>query len=468
MIFLAERLQEAADALPASNIRDRLADAVRDACKAAGTYGCYYVDHVGDENAGTVYFTSYGDDLQGAPYTMAPNAGAAHSVAIDMAKAFDAVCTTTYLPEPADADDALEAGKKVPAVAAESATEKPAPVEAALVESSCAFVTPIAEAAGATNPLAKIISAGRGSSGFYSAEVLKRDGPKLIKRGTLMYVNHATAAEEASRPEGDYNNLAAVTTGDAYWDEAGKDGPALYAPTKVFSDYSTAVAEKAPFTGLSIRARGMRDDKSLAPDGKPGIITELTHVESVDLVTKAGRDGKFLLESATANSDLTEGASAMDAEELKKLQETNTRILRGFAETKARVSAATKLTPIRLPEAAKTSILERAIGKVPLTAAGELDETAFGAVLEAEITYAASFIPGGAQVVGLGAVAQPDPKVSEAQRVKDAADRDFELNRSAASMGIKTEAGRRIFREGRRAFDPQFNSADKVEVGVGG
>ena len=34
----------------------------------------------------------------------------------------------------------------------------------------------------ALNPLVKIISAGRGSSGYYTKEVLERDGPKIFKR----------------------------------------------------------------------------------------------------------------------------------------------------------------------------------------------------------------------------------------------------------------------------------------------
>ena len=83
-----------------------------------------------------------------------------------------------------------------------------------LVES--AGIEPLAfKESGAINPLVKIISPGRGSSGYYTKELLERDGPQIFKRGTLMYINHATAAEEAARPEGDYSKLAAVTTADA-------------------------------------------------------------------------------------------------------------------------------------------------------------------------------------------------------------------------------------------------------------
>ena len=49
----------------------------------------------------------------------------------------------------------------------------------------------------------KLIAPGKGSSAFYPAEVLKRDGPKTFTKGTHIYINHATSAEEAkARPEG--------------------------------------------------------------------------------------------------------------------------------------------------------------------------------------------------------------------------------------------------------------------------
>lgn len=334
-----------------------------------------------------------------------------------------------------------------------SESDKTKPVGVPLIESA-AFPTTYSfrEASTANSPLVKIISPGRGSSGFYPKEVIQRDGPTIFRRGTLMYFNHATKAEESARPEGDWNNLAAVTTGDAYWDEAGKDGPALYAPAKVFAKHAAEVAEKAPHTGVSIRAQGRRDDKAMGPDGKPGVITALTHAESIDLVTKAGRDGKLLLESA--DSDFNEGGD-MDATALKKLQEANAKIFKGFATGKARELAAATLKPIRLPEASKVAITERACADVPVTEAGDFDEPNFKKALEAEIQYAASFLPAGAKVVGLGATA-PDPKVIEAEREKNDKARKHAMNRSASNLGITTKEGQRIFREGRGAFDANF------------
>jgi hypothetical protein len=296
--------------------------------------------------------------------------------------------------------------------------------EAVLVESAgIAEILRIKESTGQLNPLVKIISEGRGSSGYYPASVLKRDGPEIFKRGTLMYINHATDAEEAARPEGDWSKLAAVTTGDAYWDETGPDGAALYAPAKVFSNVAAEVREKAPHTGVSIRAAGQYAEAStgqpkpglkaaeskLAPDGKPGLIGKLTRADSIDLVTKAGRDGKLLLESANSNEG---GADDMDATELRRLQESNRKLAQRLARTEAREIAEAKLRPITLPMESKIAIVERAVPNAPVTADGEFDAEAFDTLLEAEIKYAASLIPGGVQIVGMGTA---DPKVTEAQ-----------------------------------------------------
>lgn len=338
--------------------------------------------------------------------------------------------------------------------AAEAQRGQQRPAEIALVESAAFAPGTTFQESAAINPLVKIISPGRGSSGYYTKEVLQRDGPKIFDRGTLMYINHATAAEEAARPEGDWTKLAAVTTERAGWMDDGPDGPALYARSKVFSGHAAEVAEKAPHTGVSIRATGTRDDKALAPDGKPGVITSLTHAESIDLVTKAGRDGKLLLEAA----DAAQGDSMADDAKLKKLEEANRAISKRLARSEAREAAEAKLKPIRLPEASKVAIIERSLADVPIKETGDFDPEAFGKILEAEIKYAANLLPGGARVEGLGA-ATPKPEELEARAKESKKERKRALNETATRMGIQTKEGRRIFREGRAAFDPSYNSA---------
>lgn len=439
-------LQEAAAKMSAKELRDSISKGV-DAAHKDGPRSANYVDHTGDDKAGSVVYQIgwSGDDYRQAPYTKADGG---HTVDADNATKV----------KPKMSWDATEAAK--PADKPAETKEAAAPAAVTLVESMVSFpdlpaTFSLTEGAAKPYPLVKIINEGRGSSGYYTKEVLKRDGPAIYKAGTPMFINHATATEAAQRPERDWNTLAAVTTGDAYWDEAGRDGPALYAPADIFSRYESEVREKAKHTGVSICASGLRDDKAMAPDGKPGMVTALTRGESIDMVTRAGRGGKLLIESA-----ISEGGQMADTE-VQKLQEATRNINLRLASDPARRLATTTLATIRLPEASKVAITERALTHVAITEAGAFDEAGFKTVLESEIRYAASFIPGGATVVGMGSQATPDPKVTEAAQERSRKDREFSMNRSAGSFGVKTEMGKRIFREGRAAFDPNYNSADK-------
>ena len=149
----------------------------------------------------------------------------------------------------------------------------------------------------------KLISPGIGSSGYYPAETLRQaaeDG--IFKRGTQMF--WVTPSDHAMRTE-DPNRLAAVLESDAEYLENGRDGAGLYATANIFSDFESLVTEKAKHMGLSIVGEGQREVGTL-PDGREGlIVTEITNGYSVDFVTKAGRDGKVLFESADGAEDKT-------------------------------------------------------------------------------------------------------------------------------------------------------------------
>ena len=161
-----------------------------------------------------------------------------------------------------------------------------------------------------TNYPVKLISPGTGTMAHYPADVLERDGPKVFKAGTLMFWNHPTRAEEAARPEGDLDNLAAILTKDAWYDANGKKGPGLYSEAKVMADYAQKVEDRAPFIGLSIRAGGKGSGRVV--NGKPELAS-IDHAESVDYVTKAGRGGMALVEAARGA-----GLLPMETKEAKK------------------------------------------------------------------------------------------------------------------------------------------------------
>jgi hypothetical protein len=269
-----------------------------------------------------------------------------------------------------------------------------------LCESSRFLEQPRLSEAVTTDYPIKLISPGRGSSGYYPPDVLKKAGESgIFKAGTQMFWNHDTDAEESARPEGDLDRLAAVTTTPASWQENGHDGPGLYARAKVFSDYADKVKEKGPHIGLSIRAGGSRDEAATGPDGKKGVITALKNAASVDFVTKAGRDGKIFTESATAS----EGEN-MNSEEMKAffkesldaalapLRAENKKLSEAIAQTKLE-----KVVPglvvkflesVRLPDATKKAIVEKfststIMALLPMKE-GAVDETELGKMVEAE------------------------------------------------------------------------------------
>ena len=305
----------------------------------------------------------------------------------------------------------------------------------------------------------KLIAPGKGSSAFYPAEVLKRDGPNIFKSGTHVYLNHATAAEEAARPEGDVRNLAGVLTTAAEYRETHAKGPGLYARMKVFADHAQLVEDKAPHVGMSIRASGVAE-AGRKQDGLP-ILKELTGAESVDVVTRAGAGGMILTEAArdAAETEHKE-ASDMDAPELKKLQEAldtqsaiNARLLKRALRADAKEAARGTLREVSLPDAAKERVIESVCsGEIPMKD-GDLDTVklaeAVNAAAKTEGAYVAS-IGGHQRVFGMGAPAPTvDAKESErraeAAKNQDAQDlRVFESlmpgNKTAAQLALAGRA----------------------------
>jgi hypothetical protein len=236
-----------------------------------------------------------------------------------------------------------------------------------LLESSATFIEAprLKEAATATYPI-KLISPGRGSSGYYPPEVLKKAAEsKVFKAGTQMFWNHDTDAEESARPEGDLNRLAAVTTSDAQWMEAGHDGPGLYAHAKVFSDYADKVKEMGPHIGLSIRAGGDRDESAKGPDGRPRVITALKNAASVDFVTKAGRDGKIFTESKKeGETDMDKNeVMALIKESTAPLEAENKKLREQLMRSDGPRVVREHLAGIRLPEPGKNEVIRRVLSE---------------------------------------------------------------------------------------------------------
>ncbi len=329
-----------------------------------------------------------------------------------------------------------------------------------LVESLGAWVEelPLREATARVNYPIRIINPGTGSTAHYSADVLKREAGKF-KAGTLMFWNHPTAAEEAARPAGNLDNLAAITTSQGVWKDDGPKGPGIYAEAKVMADYAEKVAERAPHIGLSIRAGGERDGNKLV-EGKP-VLKEFSYIESVDYVTKAGRGGLALAEAArdagvliptqqeTAGMTEAEATKLIEAAIAKATAPYQQRLLR----SDAREEAVNILRGVSLPEPAKARIVERATASVPTTADGAMDITklreAVVAEAKAEGDYLAALNPHMGRVTGFGSagpqLVAPKPEELAAQEAQTA--REFEaevkiyerqgMNRKAAEFAAR-------------------------------
>ncbi len=256
----------------------------------------------------------------------------------------------------------------------------------------------------------KLIAPGWGSSGYYSADVLKRDGPKVFPAGTRNFWNHPTAAEESARPEGDLDNLASKLVEPAHYVENGPAGPGLYAKAQVYEHFRKPVNELAKDIGMSIRAAGKaREGKA---EGRSGpIIEELSRGVSVDYVTSPGAGGKILqlFEAARGRTIPTQGDD-MDEAAVKKLIKEATDaatapLLAKLAEyekpsVKPKKAIRRMLESIRLPDPAKEEVVRNLKSQVPLTESGAIDEAKLKPMVEAEAKRQAQLL----EKLGLGGV----------------------------------------------------------------
>src|ERR1044072_3919172 len=150
--------------------------------------------------------------------------------------------------------------------------------------------SPIREAIGGQKGVRRevtLIRAGWGSSGYYSEDVLRRDGPKAFPVGTHMYLDHPTLTEDEERPERSVKDLAATIVETPRM--AGIDLVAVCELKENWKDTINAIAEDI---GLSIRAYGTEEYGDAAGRSGP-IITSLVEGVSVDFVTKAGAGGSI-------------------------------------------------------------------------------------------------------------------------------------------------------------------------------
>lgn len=273
-----------------------------------------------------------------------------------------------------------------------------------------------------------VATPGWGSSGYYSAEVLKRDGPKVFTKGLQSYFDHPSLEEEASRPERSVRDLLGVLESDARWQDEGQAGPGLYADLKVFPQHTDSLEAMAPHVGMSLRADG------IAPygeaEGKKGRVVEsLVAARSVDCVTAAGRGGA-ILQLFEARRGRVSGGSQVDENEARTLRETAAtaqtklteaeaklvrlgdletqlaRMTEGLILRDARSFVAAELAGIQLPDMTRARLSESLSANPPVKD-GALDLDAYRVRIKenaaTELEYLAKVTGAGSgRIVGLG------------------------------------------------------------------
>lgn len=304
----------------------------------------------------------------------------------------------------------------------------------------------------------KIIQPGWGSSGYYPAEVLERDGPQVFKAGTKMYWNHATRTEEAERPEGNLRDLAAELVSDARWQTDHPAGPGLYVDAKVFEGYKPAIDDLAPHIGVSIRAAGKAQPGQA--EGRSGkIITAITAARSVDFVTSPGAGGQILQlfearRSAAQPSNRPEKEDLMDEKEFQALKEANAqlegklktqdeqiaRLREGALLREAGEFTAVELAAVELPQITKNRLV-RNLATNPPVKDGTLDREAFktqiAEAVKAETAYLVE-VTGAGKITGMGGGGPAtDPKPEEIEKGLTEAFERIGLAESTAKLAAK-------------------------------
>lgn len=131
----------------------------------------------------------------------------------------------------------------------------------------------------------------RGSSGYYPASVLERDGATAFPAGTHIYLDHPTWQEELDRPERSVKDLVGRMIEAAQYEDDPEEGKGLYAKVTFRESVREDIEFYAETAGMSIRAIGITEESPVTEDL---IVTELVEGLSVDIVTHAGAGGKLV------------------------------------------------------------------------------------------------------------------------------------------------------------------------------
>lgn len=152
----------------------------------------------------------------------------------------------------------------------------------------------------------RLISAGEGSSGTYTADMLRENGPKVFPKGTKLYYNHPTEQERETHR--DVRLIFGKTLDAAEYVEAEQ---ALYADAFVYEKDAEFITQIMDDVDLSIEASGKVNSNGEA------VLAE-SPINAVALVPTGGRDGKIV---GLIESHLNEKYAIMENDNSSKPKE---------------------------------------------------------------------------------------------------------------------------------------------------
>lgn len=207
---------------------------------------------------------------------------------------------------------------------------------------------------------ARVLTPGVGSSGTWIEETIRRDGPRVLRKGAKCFVTH----NRKENGEPDPFSMWATLASDSWYEE----GDGLWADIQVLESWIPKVEEVAPHTALSVFLMGESDEFG-------NITAILEDVQNgVDMVVYPGREGSALVEKlyesarmesqnnpivnrAVENAD-TKGKIHMDPEVKAAFDELNAKVDTALASKQ--VEAEATATDEAIAAAVKEALNDRA------------------------------------------------------------------------------------------------------------
>lgn len=259
---------------------------------------------------------------------------------------------------------------------------------------------------------ATLITPGRGSSGNWTEETIRRDGPHALKKGAKCFVTHNRMQNGEPDPFTMWGTLAS----DSWYEE----GVGLVGDIQVLDSWIDKVAEIAPHTALSVFLMGESD--------REGNITAILEdaQNGVDLVVYPGRPGSALV------AKLYESAIAASKNQPQPNEsgEDNTEGILMPEELKELTAAVATLT----------AKVEGLVAEKVETAQAEVDEAAVEAEVEKRVEARVEKVK---DAVAAVQAAEADLLPSQAKSLFESAYKGLDVaNAIASAKEIKAEAAK--------------------------